>query len=54
MKSLVQHIPPEERLIPIEDAREMFIAQPNVAHLLYSKGGQSIANVTAKSCVSAY
>ncbi|MDO5692739.1 MAG: P-type DNA transfer ATPase VirB11 [Pseudomonadota bacterium] len=53
MKSLVNHIPAEERLITIEDARELFIQQPNVVHLLYSKGGQSTANVTAKICMEA-
>jgi len=53
MKSLVNHIPAEERLVTIEDARELFIAQPNVVHLLYSKGGQSTSNVTAKSCMEA-
>lgn len=53
MKSLVNHIPPDERLVTIEDARELFIDQPNVVHLLYSKGGQSTSNVTAKSCMEA-
>jgi type IV secretion system protein VirB11 len=53
MKSLVHHIPDEERLVTIEDARELFIDQPNVVHLIYSKGGQSAANVTAKSCMEA-
>ncbi|TZF91489.1 P-type DNA transfer ATPase VirB11 [Cognatilysobacter lacus] len=53
MKSLVNHIPSEERLVTIEDARELFIEQPNVVHLLYSKGGQSTSNVTAKSCMEA-
>lgn len=53
MKSLVEHIPHEERLVTIEDARELFIQQPNVVHLLYSKGGQSAANVTAKTCMEA-
>ena len=53
MKSLVTHIPHHERLVTIEDARELFIEQPNVVHLLYSKGGQSTANVTAKSCMEA-
>ncbi|URX62672.1 P-type DNA transfer ATPase VirB11 [Luteibacter anthropi] len=53
MKSLVNHIPTEERLVTIEDARELFIEQPNVVHLLYSKGGQSASNVTAKSCMEA-
>lgn len=53
MKSLVHHIPDNERLVTIEDARELFIEQPNVVHLLYSKGGQSASNVTAKSCMEA-
>ncbi|MEI2455540.1 P-type DNA transfer ATPase VirB11 [Lysobacter firmicutimachus] len=53
MKSLVGHIPQYERLVTIEDARELFIEQPNVVHLLYSKGGQSTSNVTAKSCMEA-
>jgi type IV secretion system protein VirB11 len=53
MKSLVHHIPANERLVTIEDARELFIDQPNVVHLLYSKGGQSATNVTAKSCMEA-
>ena len=53
MKSLVHHIPGNERLVTIEDARELFITQPNIVHLLYSKGGQSTSNVTAKSCMEA-
>ncbi|HZF97963.1 MAG TPA: P-type DNA transfer ATPase VirB11 [Pseudoxanthomonas sp.] len=53
MKSLVNHIPETERLVTIEDARELFISQPNSVHLLYSKGGQSASNVTAKSCMEA-
>ncbi|PPT92794.1 P-type DNA transfer ATPase VirB11, partial [Xanthomonas arboricola pv. guizotiae] len=53
MKALVNHIPNEERLVTIEDARELFISQPNSVHLLYSKGGQSASNVTAKSCMEA-
>lgn len=53
MKSLVNHIPEDERLVTIEDARELFITQPNVVHLLYSKGGQSASSVTAKSCMEA-
>lgn len=53
MKSLVHHIPHDERLVTIEDARELFIEQPNVVHLLYSKGGQSTSHVTAKSCMEA-
>lgn len=53
MKALVNHIPHSERLVTIEDARELFISQPNAVHLLYSKGGQSASNVTAKSCMEA-
>ena len=53
MKSLVDHIPGHERLVTIEDARELFISQPNAVHLLYSKGGQSTSSVTAKSCMEA-
>lgn len=53
MKSLVHHIPPGERLVTIEDARELFIDQPNVVHLLYSKGGQGSSNVTAQTCMEA-
>lgn len=53
MKSLVTHIPDGERLITIEDARELFIVQPNVVHLIYSRGGQGTANVTAKTCMEA-
>lgn len=53
MKALVEHIPHEERLVTIEDARELFISQPNVVHLLYSKGGQGSASITAKSCMEA-
>lgn len=53
MKSLVNHIDGQERLVTIEDARELFIPQPNVVHLLYSKGGQSASNVTAKTCMEA-
>ncbi|MBO9648889.1 MAG: P-type DNA transfer ATPase VirB11 [Variovorax sp.] len=53
MKSLVNHIPANERLVTIEDARELFIDQPNRVHLLYSKGGLSTSSVTAKSCMEA-
>ena len=53
MKSLVREIPHGERLVTIEDARELFVQQPNVVHLLYSKGGQSAGNVTAKTCMEA-
>lgn len=53
MKALVEHVPAGERLVTIEDARELFIRQPNVVHLLYSKGDQGTAKVSAKSCMEA-
>lgn len=53
MKSLVSHIPIEERLITIEDARELYLPHPNAVHLLYSKGGRSTAQVSAKDCMEA-
>ncbi|MDO5610338.1 MAG: P-type DNA transfer ATPase VirB11 [Pseudomonadota bacterium] len=53
MKSLVDHVTLDERLITIEDARELFIPHQNAVHLLYSKGGQSSSNITAKSCMEA-
>src|SRR5690606_34337365 len=45
--------PSDERLVTIEDARELFISQPNAVHLLYSKRAQGSAKVTAKSCMEA-
>jgi type IV secretion system protein VirB11 len=48
MKSLVREIPSGERLITIEDTRELFVPQKNAVHLLYSKGGQSSARVEPK------
>lgn len=53
MKALVGQIPEDERLVTIEDARELFVRQPNAVHLLYSKGGQGTSKVTAKSCMEA-
>lgn len=49
MKGLVLEIPLNERLITIEDARELFLPHQNTVHLLYSKGGQSSSNVTSQS-----
>lgn len=53
MKSLVSEIPRDERLITIEDVRELFVPHRNAVHLLYSKGGQSASNVTPKSLLEA-
>lgn len=47
-KGLVRLIPPEERLLTIEDARELVVPHRNAVHLLYAKDGQGLAKVGAK------
>ncbi len=50
----LQAIPKVERLISVEDAREIdFSGHPNKVHLLASKGGQGRANVTAQDLIEA-
>lgn len=52
MKTLIDLIDYKERIITIEDARELFIDQPNKVHLMYPKS-ISQSTVTAKSCLEA-
>ena len=53
MKSVCQSIPPHERLITIEDVRELFLpVHDNRVHLLYSKGGQGVAKVTPSDLIA--
>jgi type IV secretion system protein VirB11 len=47
-KGLVQLIPRSERLLTIEDARELTVPHRNAVHLLYAKDGQGLAKVGAK------
>lgn len=47
-KGLVQLIPAEERLLTIEDARELVVPHRNAVHMLYSKEGQGLAKVGPK------
>lgn len=47
-KALVRLIPQDERILTIEDARELVAPQRNVVHLLYAKDGQGLAQVGAK------
>lgn len=48
-KGLILEIPPEERLITIEDAHELVLhRQPNHVRLYYAKDGQGQARVTPK------
>ena len=48
-KALIQEIPGDERLITIEDARELVLERhPNHVRLFYSKDDQGLARVTPK------
>ena len=48
-KALIREIPSDERLITIEDAKELVLDRhPNHVRLFYSKDGQGIARVTPK------
>jgi type IV secretion system protein VirB11 len=48
-KALIREIPSEERLVTIEDARELVLERhPNHVRLYYSKDGQGLARVTPK------
>ena len=53
MKSLVREIPLGERLITIEDVRELTLPHGNCVHLLYSKGTQSSNAVTPRDLLEA-
>jgi type IV secretion system protein VirB11 len=47
-KALIRLIPGEERLLTIEDARELTVPHRNAVHLLYAKDGQGLARVGPK------
>jgi type IV secretion system protein VirB11 len=52
--AMLRAIPPDERLITVEDAREIELLQhPNRLHLLASKGGQGRAKVTTQDLIEA-
>jgi type IV secretion system protein VirB11 len=53
-KALIREIPPQERLISIEDAQELVLDRhPNHVRLFYSKGGQGRSQVTPKQLLEA-
>ncbi len=52
--AMLRVIPHEERIITVEDAREINLSMhPNRAHLLASKGGQGRAKVTTQDLIEA-
>lgn len=54
MKALMQEVPTSERLVTIEDSRELWLPDhQNKVHLLYSKGDQGVANVDSKDLLHA-
>ncbi|WP_236080565.1 ATPase, T2SS/T4P/T4SS family, partial [Pseudomonas aeruginosa] len=46
LNMLLQHVDPNERIVTIEDTREIRLKSENVVHLIYSRGGQGKARVT--------
>ena len=53
LNALSGMISDRERIITIEDAREIFIDHPNKVHLVYPKNAMTESTVTAKSCLEA-
>lgn len=54
LNAVMKAIPPSERIITCEDAREIMIDHlPNRVHLLASKGGQGRAQVTTQDLIEA-
>lgn len=47
-KALIQLIPASERLLTIEDARELTVPHRNVVNMLYAKDGTGLAQIGAK------
>jgi type IV secretion system protein VirB11 len=53
MKTLCQHIPANERVVTIEDVRELFIRHiENCVHLIYNKGGHGQARITPAELIA--
>lgn len=53
MKSMCQHIPVHERLVTVEDVRELVLPRhENRVHLLYSKSSQGIARVAPADLIA--
>jgi len=54
LNAALRALPPQERIITVEDAREVRIENiPNRVHLLASKGGQGRAKVTTQDLIEA-
>ena len=54
MRSFTHAIPPDWRIVTVEDTPELIdLPCPNTVHLLYSKGMQSVARVSSTDLVEA-
>ncbi|MGZ5198277.1 MAG: P-type DNA transfer ATPase VirB11 [Telluria sp.] len=53
LNALLKEVPAEERVVTIEDSREIRPPQRNCLHLIYSRGGQGAAKVTAVELLEA-
>lgn len=52
--AMIRSIPHDERIITVEDAREINLSShPNRVHLIASKGGQGRSNVTTQNLIEA-
>jgi type IV secretion system protein VirB11 len=52
MRTFVNCIPDDNRIVTVEDMHELIgLKQPNVVHTFYSKGGQSVAKISAEELV---
>lgn len=53
LNSLLVEIPQHERLVVVEDTKELQVASPNVVRLLKSKTGTDIARISYKDIINA-
>jgi type IV secretion system protein VirB11 len=53
LNACLREIPESERIVTIEDAREVVVVQPNRVHLLSSRGEQGLAKVTPQQLLEA-
>ena len=53
LNACLREIPDPERIITVEDAREVQVRQPNRVHLISSRGGQGQAQVTPQQLIEA-
>jgi type IV secretion system protein VirB11 len=51
--AVYREIPMDERLITVEDAREIILPHKNKLHLIASKGGQGLAKATTQDLIEA-